>query len=375
MECKHIRERLPVYREEDVDLEEKRAIEQHLSSCQQCSRALDDLKKAVELVKRLPEVEPPAWMTRKVMARIRAEEEKKKGIWQQLFFPLRIKIPIEVFATVLIAVAAIYVFKAVEPQMKPAGPPAAPEQGIAKEESSEPSSGTGAAGTDLQAPAGKAAVKRSAKLYLKEDGARGVDERSRDALEKERVGAESKEGLSVAVADKSPPAEPQAQPAPAKKQESVQDRVERPGPVTLSSSQEASPAQQRRTGVAERQKENPAEKDAVVGEVRMSKTLAAPAPLKSAAKEARQAGITIHVRDVRSASGEIQRLLSRLGAQRIEQESLQNAEIFTAEIQAEKLKELFETLKPIGDVKEKGGFPDIPKEGNARIRIEVVSGP
>ena len=146
MDCKHIRERLPAYREEDVGSEEKRAIGQHLSSCQQCSRALDDLKKAEELVKRLPEVEPPAWMTQKVMARVRAEEEKKKGILQQLFFPLRIKIPMEVFATVLIAVAAIYVFKAVEPQMKPVGPPSAPEQGIAKEEPIEPSPGTGAAG-------------------------------------------------------------------------------------------------------------------------------------------------------------------------------------------------------------------------------------
>jgi len=376
MECKDIRERLPAYREEDVDLEEKRAIGQHLSSCQQCSRALDDLKKAEELVKRLPEVEPPAWMTQKVMARVRAEEEKKKGILQQLFFPLRIKIPMEVFATVLIAVAAIYVFKAVEPQMKPVGPPSAPEQGIAKEEPKEPSPGTGAARTDFQAPASKVAVQRSAKPAEKEKGARSADERSRDSLEEEkRVGTESKEDLSLAAADKSPPADPRSQPAPPKKRELPQYRVERPAPVSPSPGQEPLPPRQIPAEVSARQKEPLAEKDVLAGEVQMSKTLAGPAPLKASAKEARQVGVTIHVADVRSASGEIQGLLRRLGARRVEHESLQNAEILTTELQAEKLKELFETLKPIGDVKEKGGFPDIPQGENARIRIEVISQP
>jgi len=45
----------------------------------------------------------------------------------------------------------------------------------------------------------------------------------------------------------------------------------------------------------------------------MGKTLAAPAALKAAAKEPRQVGVTIHVGDVKSASGEIQGLLRRLG--------------------------------------------------------------
>jgi hypothetical protein len=379
MECKHIRERLPAYREEDVDLEEKKAIGQHLSSCQKCSQALDDLKKAEELVKRLPEVEPPAWMTQKVMARVRAEEEKRKGIVQHLFFPLRIKIPIEVFATVLIAVAAIYVFKAVEPQMKPVGLPSAPEQGIAKEESVEPSPGTGragAAGADFQAPESKVAVQKPAKPAEKEKGARSADERSRDSLEEEkRFGAESKEGLSVVAADKSLPAEPRSQPTSTKKSESLQDRVERPARVSPSPSQETLPPRQIPAEVSARQKEPLAEKDVLAGEVHMSKTLAAPAALKAAPKEARQVGVTIHVGDIKSASGEIQGLLRRLGARRVEHESLQNAEILTTELQAEKLKELFEALKPIGDVKEKGGIPDISQGEIARIRIEVISQP
>ena len=376
MDCKHIRERLPAYREEDVGLEEKRAIGQHLSSCQQCSRALDDLKKAEKLVKRLPEVEPPAWMTQKVMARVRAEEEKKIGIMQHLFFPLRTKIPVQVFATVVIAVAAIYVFKAVEPQMKPVVPSAAPEQGIAKEESLASSPATGKGPAEYRVSGSQVAVQKSAEPAEKEKGTRRVDERSRDSLEADRrIAAESKEGLSMAGADKTPPPEPSSQPVPLKKREPLQDRIERPARVSPSPGQESLPPRQSPAEVAARQKEPLAEKDVLAGEVHMGKTLAAPAALKAAAKEPRQVGVTIHVGDVKSASGEIQGLLRRLGARRVEHESLQNSVILTTELQAEKLKELFDALKPIGDLKEKSGVPDISQGDIARIRIEVIHQP
>jgi len=372
MECKHIQERLPAYREEHVDLEEKKAIEQHLSSCQPCSRALHDLKKTDELIKKLPEVEPPAWMTQKIMARVRAEEEKKKGLLQRLFYPLRIKIPIEVFATLLIAVAAVYVFKAVEPQMRPVGPSSAPEQGAAKNESAEPFPGVS---TDVRAPASKLSVQRPTGPAEKKEATRSADERSRAVSEEKRVDTESKEAVSVAVADKAPYDELRSQPVSAGKREALPDRAERPGRTTPSPGQEILPPGQHPAGLSFRQQESVAEKDAPAGELRRSKSLAAPVPVGSAAMERRQSGITILVRDLGAASKEIQRLLGRLGAQRVVQESLQNAEVFTAELQAEKIKELFEALKPVGDVKEKSGHTDISQGEIARIRIEVISQP
>lgn len=372
MECKHIQERLPAYREENVDLEEKKAIEQHLSSCQLCSRAFHDLKKTDEIIKRLPEVEPPAWMTQKIMARVRAEEEKNKGLLQRLFYPLRIKIPIEVFATVLIAVAVVYVFKAVEPQMRPVGPSSAPEQGEAKKESAEPSPGVG---TDVRAPASKLNVQRPAGPAEKKEATLSADERSRGALEEERVGAESKEAVSVAPADKIPPDELRSQPASARKREALPDRAERPGRTPPSPGKEILPAGEHPAGVSFRQQDSVAEKDIPAGELRRSKSLAAPVKVESAAMERRQSGIAIHVKDLGAASEEIQRLLGRIGAQRIVHESLPNAEVFTAELQAEKIKELFEALKPVGDMKEKSGYTDISQGEIARIRIEVISTP
>ena len=140
MECKGIRERLSAYLEGAASLEEKSLIEHHLSSCQACGAVLEDLKKAAALVKGLEEVEPPAWMTQRVMSRIRAEEAAKKGLFRRLFYPLHVKIPIEAVATVLIAVAALYVFRSVEPKMSAVQAPSAPEQ-VLSDKQSKPAAG------------------------------------------------------------------------------------------------------------------------------------------------------------------------------------------------------------------------------------------
>src|SRR3974377_1412220 len=134
MECQDIRKNLSAYREGMVSPEEQELIEQHMASCRSCSTALYELNRAGEVVKNLREVEPPPGMKQKIMARVREEAEPKKGILQKLFSPLRIKVPLEAFATVLIAVVAVYVFKSVEPQMKdlqapvPRGPMTDPQE-------------------------------------------------------------------------------------------------------------------------------------------------------------------------------------------------------------------------------------------------------
>ena len=118
MECKGIKEKLCAYIEGVASPQEVRIIEEHLPLCPECRKNLADLKKTGELVKDLAELEPPAWLTPQIMSRIRAEEEKKKGILHKLFYPLHIKIPAQALATGCIAVIAVFVFRAVEPEMK-----------------------------------------------------------------------------------------------------------------------------------------------------------------------------------------------------------------------------------------------------------------
>jgi hypothetical protein len=118
MECREVQKRLSAYIEKVVSPKQKALIDAHLKGCKKCKRALADLKKAVDYVQKLEEVEPPAWMTQKIMARVRSETEAKKGIIQKIFYPFHIKIPLEAIALMLVAVGTIYIVKSMQPQMQ-----------------------------------------------------------------------------------------------------------------------------------------------------------------------------------------------------------------------------------------------------------------
>lgn len=123
MECSEVQKRLAAYLEKAVSPKQKALIEAHLKGCKRCKGALADLKKAVAYVQKLEEVEPPPWLTQKVMAQVRSEAEAKRGIWQRLFTPFHIKIPLEALALLFIAVGTIYIFKAMQPEMRLAQSP------------------------------------------------------------------------------------------------------------------------------------------------------------------------------------------------------------------------------------------------------------
>ncbi len=159
MECKEVREKLSAYIEGIVPAPEKPLMEEHLRTCPGCKESLADLKSTIEYVQAIPEVEPPPWLTQKVMARVRAEAqteaEARKGIWEKLFhrapawqteralptisakpgpalrektsrkriwdvllYPIPIKLPLEAAGVIAIAVVIIYVFREIQPQMQ-----------------------------------------------------------------------------------------------------------------------------------------------------------------------------------------------------------------------------------------------------------------
>lgn len=126
MECNKIQEKLSAYIEGIISSEGKILIDKHFESCQRCKESLDDLKKTIEYVQNLEFVEPPSWLTQKIMTKVRkvrTEAEPKKGLLKKLFHPLHIKLPIGAAATILIAVTAIYVFKTIQPEIKLAKAP------------------------------------------------------------------------------------------------------------------------------------------------------------------------------------------------------------------------------------------------------------
>jgi hypothetical protein len=69
-------------------------------------------------------MEEPPWFQQKIMARVR-EEAGKKSFAQKWFYPIRIKIPIQIMATIVIAGLAVYIYQSGDEQVKQILPGAA----------------------------------------------------------------------------------------------------------------------------------------------------------------------------------------------------------------------------------------------------------
>jgi hypothetical protein len=132
MECSRIRDKLSDYIDRELSDQEINLIEAHLRSCEECTRALADLRTAVVVTQGLGEVEPPSWLAQKVMNRVREEGGQKRGLIQKLFFPVHIKAPLEVFAAIAVVVTAFYIFRTVEPGIHQSA--VAPEKGMVLQE-------------------------------------------------------------------------------------------------------------------------------------------------------------------------------------------------------------------------------------------------
>jgi hypothetical protein len=141
MKHEEVRHKLSEFIDGAVTPGEKSAIEQHLKTCAECSDALRELRKAIEHIHAIEEVDSPAWMTQKIMAKVRTEAENKKGIWQRVFAPFLTKFPVQAVAVLFLAVTAYYIYSSINPAQKyteePVGMPAkkeAPAVGRMKEE-------------------------------------------------------------------------------------------------------------------------------------------------------------------------------------------------------------------------------------------------
>ncbi len=111
MNHEDIRHKLSDYIDGFVSDDERGAIEQHLKSCSGCSDAFAEISETIKRVRSLDVQEPPVWLAQRIMAQVRVTAEQKKGIFQRLFFPLRVKIPLEAAAMVLVAVIALFFYR------------------------------------------------------------------------------------------------------------------------------------------------------------------------------------------------------------------------------------------------------------------------
>lgn len=320
--CTDIQKKLPAYFEDVLDPEEKRRIEEHLSSCQQCSTTLATLRKTGDLLRNLEEVEPPPWLTEKIMAHVREEAEEKHGIFRRLFYPLHIKIPVEAFATLLVLVLGVYVYKATGPEMEAVAPPAAkmeetmPTEALSRQEQRK--------STDTPVPEGEHHVSETP---AGEKGSVPMPppvESGKTADKKEDRGAES------SLPQEAP------SPAPPLREKDVTDS----------------------TGAAMSDRDE-------------GKKFRAQLPSKSLkAEKAGVMTVAIEVNDIASAAAEVESLLNRFGATAISKETGSTATVLTAFLPARNVESFYDKLKAMGDMTQRND-PTGKEEGVVSMRLEL----
>jgi len=104
-------DRLSAYLDHDLGAAERAALDAHLAACPHCAADLEDLRDAVDLLRRLPDPEPPAFLATRVMARIAAGETRVPS-WRRWLEPLGTPL---VGATLAAAAAALAVFSFATP--------------------------------------------------------------------------------------------------------------------------------------------------------------------------------------------------------------------------------------------------------------------
>ena len=350
MSCKDIEHNLPAYLEDALSSQEKTLVEKHLASCPQCSKAIEHLKKTGKLVREMEEVEPPPWFTQKIMSQVREEAKQKESVFRKLFYPLHIKIPIQALATVLIAVLAFHVYRVGEPEMKgviapPAAvfeagkeqPSAAPQKSpefapapSAREKATPTIEGAKKAGDMLAASPPGSSEKTIGKEKM----------RTRDEVESsENKSMQDKdaETMQITASVKQQEAA-KAMPAPAREYKRTESR-DYEGAVKAKREYEAAPA--------------------------------APQIMGAAVRKLEQINIAVHVTDASVSVREVETLLDKFKATKIQRKSRDGKEILTAVINAQNVRELIEKLKTIGETEEKGISDDI-RERDISIMIEII---
>lgn len=117
MSCTDREKQLPAYLGGGLSSTEMDELTDHLASCATCRKTLEDLKKTGRLVCDLEKISPPPRLKSQIMNRAR-EGAEKKGILRKFFFPLYIKIPVQVLAVAVISVFSFYLYRQDVPRMR-----------------------------------------------------------------------------------------------------------------------------------------------------------------------------------------------------------------------------------------------------------------
>jgi hypothetical protein len=315
--CKEIENNLPLYLDSLLTGADKQALEEHLKSCPRCTKALIQLSKTQTLVNDLTEVEPPAWFKQKIMAKVR-EESEKKSLVQKWFYPLRIKIPVQILATVFIAVLAVYIYRAGEEQMKEVVPSSAPVPVMEVQKS--------------QLPEQK--MKTSVDENIQKEDQ--VIEKKGMPREKVReVAVDAAKDVNKQVVTNIEADKYESAPAAKSVEQSGAELEKKKESNILGAAMKASRAPRAQRGMPNTK-------------------------------------VLLKVADIDTAVGQVEKLLIKYEAKNINRQTTQGKVIMTAELKNQKTNDFTTRLKTIGQVEE-GSAPLNNAEGNIFLVIEILN--
>ncbi|MGC1455437.1 MAG: DUF2275 domain-containing protein [Nitrospirota bacterium] len=334
-----IRHKLSEYIGGSVSGEERTAIEAHLKTCTQCSKALSELQKTIELIKTVEEIDPPAWMSQKIMTKVRAEVGEKKTIFQRLFYPLAIKIPIQAIAVLFLAVTGFYIYQNIQPTESISE---APSQEFAAKKPVPPAD----TAQDKLAKADRPTVR--SKQVPQTPAYKSLDMKQ----EYEKPPQPTLQGQATApAAAPVVPAMPAEQPMPVQKEAAS---------LKAAASQAGAPAamSEQATGIAPH------------AEKKSKSTAPMSLALNVAPADAVGSVISIRVNDIDASVRELEQTVEQLGGS-TQKKDLPNAKwIYEVSIDAQKLQQLKEKLKRIGTVSDEAVQP-VSKDGQIILKIEL----
>jgi anti-sigma factor RsiW len=124
MTCHDAREQFSAFLDDALTAAERSALEMHLATCPDCRRELEQLRGTVTLLGRLGPVHAPPGFVDRVMAQAYRRPWPRR-LLDALFRPLRVKLPLEAAAVLLVGISALYVYERT-PEVRQLARPAAP---------------------------------------------------------------------------------------------------------------------------------------------------------------------------------------------------------------------------------------------------------
>jgi hypothetical protein len=347
MNCKDVENNLPLFEDNLLSSAEKKALEQHLKSCSKCAKALAQLQKTGRLVEGLEEMEPPPWFKQKIMSRVR-EEAEKKSLAQKWFYPLRIKIPVQIMAAIVIAVLAVYIYRSGDEQMKVVMPPTSPTPVM------ETNKDLFSEQTTKLSEADKTVVKE--KVYVPE-GARNEKIVTQDLpagssvvktreLKKPMPLENERRAMDMAKTVKGDAAVDRKDTYFATLPEKQTDQAKLVSPSSVG---------------LERKKEGYVLGDSMKQREAPAKQIIMPTTVFS-----------LRVANINVAAGEVEKILKEYEAKKIVKQTPNGKVFLIAEIKAQKMKDFIAQLKIIGQVEGKD-MPVDSVEGDIPVVIKIVS--